>query len=476
MLALLSSAPLPTFYGFDAEVFEVLLHEPSLAERVPEALIQDLWLTQAFDTASLQTVTGESVQVLDPGHLNTDSGPDFKGARLQKGDLEWVGDIEIHNTSHGWNTHRHNDDPAYNAVILHVVLQADMWTGQLMREDGTLLPELVLAPHLQTPLRKLLYHFLTHPRTDLPCASHWSLVPQSKQRAWLASLARDRMLAKRDALATAYLRTPNLAPLLYERLFAGLGYSKNVAPMQHLTERLPLHYLQQFDDPVALEALLLGTAGLLPDDDASVSGTAADRTYITKLRTRYTQLEKNSLLPPLSRTQWQFFRLRPSNFPPLRLAQGAMWLRSDGLLRNHPLEQLAAKMLGSDPLPQLYQLLRVAPGPFWETHVRLEKPLARKQSGMIGRQRAQDLIVNAILPVVLLHAQQHDHRTLEEACFALLERLPPTSDEITRLFEPFAATPRHALASQGYHQLYRSRCVSSHCLTCPIGTAMLNSV
>lgn len=469
-------SPASTFYGFEDDVFEVILHEPTLAERIPEALVQDIWLTQAFNHQALQTVTGQAITILHAGRLNTDSGPDFKEARIRIGTVEWAGDVEIHKTSHDWDRHNHGADPRYNPVILHVVLQADMWTGQLKREDQTILPELILAPHLQTPLRSLLYHFLTRPPTELPCASHWPSLAEPLKRSWLAKLAKERLLAKRDALAESYLQTPDLAPLLHERLFAGLGYSKNTKAMRMLAHRLPLSLIQHLDDPLDLEALHLGTAGLLPTEDQLLQADDATRIYLSTLWNRYATLSTSFAIDAMPPTMWQFFRLRPTNFPPLRIAQGTALLRSNHFLRDDPISQLTEALQAPDALARICALLQVPLGPFWETHVRLEKPLARKQSGLLGKQRAFDLIINAILPVMLLHAQQREDPTLETACFSLLHNISAASDEITRHFQALGAKAKNAFEAQGFHQLYRTRCMHSHCLTCAIGKEVLKSV
>ena len=201
---LAASRPLYALRDFaSADTVGVVLCEPGMdPDAVPEMLVQDLWKHQRFDTDSLATTEGERVVVYDPGRHNHDAGPDFLDAHVKIGDMEWRGDVEIHVASRTWFDHAHHDDPRYDSVILHVTLTADVWTGSLLRPDETTLPEIVLAPRLQTPLRRLMHAFYTRPDDDtLPCASRWSDVPASLKHSWIDLLAEERLLDKRNRLA-----------------------------------------------------------------------------------------------------------------------------------------------------------------------------------------------------------------------------------------------------------------------------------
>ena len=139
---------------------DLLIHEPVPdGASVPEALVQDLWEAQRFDRAGLTTTDGDPVRILDPGVLNTDAGPDFSNAHIRIGGVDWHGDVEIHVRSGAWFDHSHNDDERYDRVVLHVTLHPDLHTGRIPRSDGSLIPEVVLAPRLQRPLQSMLRAF-----------------------------------------------------------------------------------------------------------------------------------------------------------------------------------------------------------------------------------------------------------------------------------------------------------------------------
>lgn len=463
--------PLPRthFYAFADTVYELSLHEPGTARRIPERLLQELWLAQRFDAAALTTTDGTPLRVLDPGRLNTDSGPDFIGARVRIGTTEWAGSVEVHPASGGWFDHRHHRDPRYNAVVLHVALEADIWTGTLRRADGTIVPELILLPHLGAPLRRLLHGFYTRPRQELPCAAGWAHVPAALRDGYVETLAGERMAARQAALTAGALEDH-----LHERLFAGLGYAKNTEAMRLLARRVPLALARRLPDPLDREALHLGAAGLLPSPADLLDSDRQTADYVMALRERFERLNHRLALPVMERTTWLFFRLRPANFPPLRIAQAVALLHPDppGLLHDAPLDRLRRALAADRPVQALRALLRAEPTPFWRTHVRLERA-TRPRNPAVGRTRADALLVNAVAPVLLADARLRGDAAQARRVREVLRRLPAPSDEVTRRFTALGTAPTDALAAQGLHQLYQTRCRAYRCLTCPIGRYLL---
>jgi len=446
------------------------LCEPSPQVEVPEALLHDLWRTQRFDHEDLTTTDDTAVQVLNPGTPNADAGPDFSGAHLRLHGMNWRGDVELHTTSGGWFEHEHHTDPRYNRVVLHVTLRADLWTGGLLREDGSPLPELVLAPRLDTPLRELLHAFRARPDDDsLPCASRWTEVPPAITRDWIGELARERMASKRNALDA----DTRLVGALQERLFAGLGYAKNDGPMSQVARRIEPQWLRRLDTAPAREALLLGTAGLLPSPEDLLEADRATADYAMALHDHFRRLQVSHQIPVLNETAWTFFRLRPNNFPPLRLAQAAAWYADDALLSADPLPPLRAALQSDAPALSLRDALATHPPPFWRTHYHLTKASAEHDPDL-GASRRNTLLVNAVAPVLLLDAQRRDDAGQAEAVFEMLRSLPASSDRVTRRFADLGTEPQSAFEGQGMHRLYREYCTAGGCLDCAIGQHLLD--
>jgi hypothetical protein len=466
------TAPSHQLYDVDDTRVAVALQEPEPDVQVPEALVHDLWRHQRFDAEKLTTTEGEPVRILHTGHPNTDAGPDFRNAHVRIGDMDWRGHVEIHTTSGDWFQHDHNSDPRYDSVVLHVTLHADVWTGGLLRADESRVPEIVLYPRLDTPLRELLHNF--HTRTDedeLPCAPRWDEVPEQTKRDWIAHLARERLAEKRDRLAE---RNASLEENLHERLFAGLGYSKNDEPMTTLARRLPPSLVRSVEDPRNREALHLGVAGLLPEPEDLLDADRETADYAMDLRDRYRRLQVQFNVPEMEATSWTFFRLRPNNFPPLRIAQAAAWYAEDGLLAGDPLPALRSALEEDDPPAALKEGLAASPPSFWCTHYHLETS-ASEHDPSLGPSRRETLLVNAVAPTLLLDADQRDDGPQAEAALDLVRALPAARDSVVRRFRNLGTPAQSAFEAQGQHQLYRNYCTAGGCLECRIGQHLLNS-
>ena len=467
-------APLPfQTYSVGNRGDRVALHEPPAdTADVPEALVQDLWAQQRFDSEDLSTTNDAAVRVLSPGDLNTDAGPDFQNAHVRIGGIDWRGHVEVHTTSGGWFEHEHHTDPRYDSVVLHVTLHADVWTGGLLRSDESPLPEIVLYPRLNTPLRELLHAF--HTRTDddsLPCAPRWEEVPTPLRRDWIHHLAQTRMGEKRNRLSDSDELALDLA--MHERLFAGLGYSKNDAPMSSLAKRIPPRMLRGTETPQSREALLLGTAGLLPEPGDLLETDRATADYAMNLRDRFRRLRVGRDLTPMAQTAWTFFRLRPNNFPPLRLAQAAAWYADGALLREDPLPTLRAAVTQEDAVATLREALCISPPDFWRTHYHLTKQ-AKEHDPSLGTSRIDTLLVNAVAPILLLDADRRGNDEQTRAVLALLHALPASEDRVVRRFRDLGTDVDSAFAAQGLHKLYRSYCTEGGCLDCKIGQYLLD--
>lgn len=462
------------FYLESEDIFHVALREPPGGgrPRLPEALVQDIWERQNFNRADLQTVTGESVTVLNPGTRNTDGGPDFSSALLRIGDVDWIGDVEVHVASGHWNDHRHIENRLYNSVILHVALHADVWTGNLQREDGSVLPEVILFPRLLEPIRRLIHDF--HKRSDEPilCAGQWNHVPESLILNWLGDLASARMRDRAQRVRLDSELGFDADQYLYERIFAALGYAKNSAAMRDLARRLPLRFILNEINDDDIEACFFGVAGLIPHPQDLLDADRETADHAMALRQRFERLRFTHNLEEWPRERWKYFRLRPSNFPPLRIAQGLTLLQRGGLLRQQPVSRLRAAALSVHPLRNLRRAFYTELPDFWTRHVRLERATSMTNTE-IGRQRIDVILINAVLPTLSRMAIVQDDVRLRNAIHQVLCSMPPETDEVVRRFKKLGTNPQTAAQAQGMHELYSRYCVHARCLSCRIGHHLL---
>ncbi len=464
-----------------------VLEPDARVQNIPEAVVQDIWASREFESADLRTTAGDAISIIDPGRINHDGGPDFTGARLRiespetpGGTLNWTGDIEIHRNSGEWLLHRHHEDPKYNRVVLHVVLLEDSQTGTLRRADGTRLPEIVLYPRLTTSLRSLLHRFYTQEQKDFYCEASWAHVPEPLRDQWLnrLGLARLRMRAAAWAQESPEL---DLDELVYRGVLRALGYAKNADAMSDLARRLPLKLLRAQSTAQDVEALLFGVSGLLPELSAMLHTDRHSVEYVVDLRDRFERLGQTMEMRPMNLVTWQYFRLRPANFPTLRIAQAAALLApakrdtAGGLLSSQTMPSLR-EAIGSDtPKKTLRSLLQAAePSDFWREHVRFEQR-SPGGSSHIGISRTDQILMDAVLPLLLLDAELRKDRQQENQVCEVMQDLPAVSDEVTRMFEKHGAIPGGALGSQGLHQLFRSWCSEGRCLSCAIGRHVLSA-
>lgn len=401
--------------------------------RVPEAAVQDAWVRGLFGTDALRTTDGEPIEIVDLGRLNTDSGPDVCDARLLIGGLLWAGDVEIHTTSSAWEAHGHHRDPAYDRVVLHVVLSADRMTGTLRRADGSVLPEVVLLPHLDRSLRALLRAFHIDPVAAPRCAPRWGEVDPDLARAWVRYLGTERLRSRAVDLGRDYGRRPDLDALLVRRMFRALGYEANADAFEALARRLPVADLRQRPG-AEIHAAMLAASGLSPEG-----------------------LFENAPPPeppPMRAEAWRRGG-RPANAPTRRIAQAAAWLAPVGPLRRDPIETLAEAL--ADGVDAALDTLRTIPP---------------DGSNRLGRPRAIRVLSDAVLPVLLLDAEQREDPARQTAILEAYDALPAGSDRITRPFAEVGLKPRSMAEAQGVHQLARAYCEEGRCARCAVGRAL----
>ena len=470
-----SSKGATLFYGAQDNVYEVKVHEPNVSTyNIPEFLLHDIWQYQRIRKDHLKTTDDRSVEIIRQGTPNLDSGPDFLNATILIDGIKWHGAVEIHISSKDWYRHKHHQDPRYNNTILHLSLLNDLHTGNLRRQDGSLIPELILLPLLKSSLRSLIYHNAVNPSSPLACSGQLHLVPESVKMDWASTLSKERLSRRRRQVSDVYLNIPETDSILHSYLFKALGYDKNSEAMAELAKRIPLSISRQLNSSLELEALHFGVAGLLPNKNECFSMPAEESTYTRQLIDVFMQLQRTYEVPTMHPGSWLFFRLRPANFPPLRIAQATTWLSKGSLLYHDPLGKLSQAINQPKPLAALFDLLQCTPSNFWRTHYHFRKK-ATLSNRILGKQRLIKLIINALIPLLLFIADQNDDINFEKRIMDTLKSIPPEDDYVTRLFRKENLQPSNSIMSQGIHELYASFCKPLQCLRCDIGKHLIQT-
>jgi hypothetical protein len=421
-----------------------------------EDFLHYVWQHQYFDKAALRTTGGEEIQILRPGQRNADAGPDFLNARLRLGDVEWNGAVEIHLRASDWQRHNHQVDKKYDQVVLHVVYTAD---ADVQRTNGSLIPALALAPRLAPELLAR-YEALVAapPAAALPCAPLLPQVPMLVRTMMTERALLERVEQKAEAIAALHQHLgDDWEATAYHALMAAFGFQKNSEPLARLAKAVPLPVLRRHRHDVRqLEALLFGQAGFLVENEET---TGDD--YLTDLRQEHEFLRHKYGLgvAALAVHEWNYLRLRPANFPAVRLGQLV------GLLHRRP--ALFDAVLTAQSVAALTEFFAGAPAPeYWQTHFRPGRP--GKVPGL-GKSSIELLIINVVVPLRVAYARHTGQPELVESSVSLLSYLPAEHNQYTDLYQELGFEHRTAADSQGLLALHKGYCAPRRCLHCAIG-------
>lgn len=489
---------------------------------IHERFIRHIWSRQYLQSSRLKTTEGKSVRVLDVGELNLDSGPDFSNAKVKIGPTTYCGDVEIHRNAAEWLQHLHQDDPRYNKVILHVVLEGSTEENPAFVHSGRKIPTLILEPFLSESIRSIWQKTILDERArkseTIKCNRLNNDVSEELLRKWLRKLSVERLelklrrfderlkeLAHHESMAVreplyAYgvmpvqgypeeippphhdltqrelSNKPLWEQLLYEGLMECLGYNKNQQPFVRLARSATLRTIAEcglMNDDVKIEALMFGAAGLLPTIRSMEEKES--KKHVKILTKEWSEIKQSFRSPLLHVADWQFFPTRPANFPTLRLsAAGAIARKffSDDLFRTI-IQLIKSPQEEKKKRETLQSLLHVEPNEFWNSHYNFDER-SPKRVQALGSERINDMIINAIAPIAFLYARTFKDKNVREGTLRLYESFPPlTENSVTRLMEKQLLKGKLKLnsvsAQQGAIQLYKFYCREEHCEECEVG-------
>ncbi|MBQ8673851.1 MAG: DUF2851 family protein [Bacteroides sp.] len=421
-----------------------------------EKLLHYAWKHKIYRLAPLCTTDGEAVEVIDPGLSNPHAGPDFFNAKLKIGGTLWVGNVEIHTQASDWMRHGHDHDPAYDSVVLHVVGQADCI---VRRSNGELLPQMLLS----VP-ESVCQGYDELRRRDEPCPPCRAVLPSLPRlvvHSWLSALQVERLQQKADLIGQRLQRWGNhWEDVFFITLSRNFGFGLNGDAFEAWAGRLDLRAVDKHrDDLFQVEALFFGQAGLLSDDLSEADD------YYLRLQREFRYLQHKFTLPaPLDPSRWRFLRLRPGNFPHVRLAQLARLY--------HEQQNLFSRVMQADTMEGVKQLLAVSVSPYWETHFTFRKSSARRKK-QLGDNALNLILINTVIPFLYAYGLHKSDERLCERAVRFLDSLQAEDNRIIRQWSDAGLSVSTAADTQALLQLHHEYCEKRDCLRCRFGHEFL---
>ena len=418
-----------------------------------ERLLQFIWQFQYFNTASLTTEQGEVLQIINQGQFNTNQGPDFINGRILVGGTIWAGNIELHISSSDWHKHAHGGDKNYNNIILHVVWEND---EEIIDGNGSVLPTL----NLHSLVPKILlqrYEWLMLSQDFVPCQTQLPALSDLGWIAWKERLAIERLQHKSSQVLQLLAKANNhWEEVFWWMLARNFGIKVNADAFEHIAESLPIKIVAKHKNQIhQLEALFLGQAGLLQ--------ATFDEDYPKLLQREYVFLQKKYKLNPVSTTPF-FLRMRPANFPTIRLAQLTMLVYQSS--------HLFSKIKETDNLFTIREFLNVTANDYWHYHYRFDEPAEFKPK-QLGVQMTDNIIINTIVPILFAYGKYSKEEQYKEKALQWLAELASEKNVIINNWKTIGIAAKNAMESQALIELKNNYCNQKRCLECAVGNVLL---
>lgn len=419
-----------------------------------EELLQFIWRHRLMKPVPLVTLNGNEVVVQHPGELNRDSGPDFFNARIKINGIVLAGNIEIHIKTSDWLKHNHQQDKSYDNIILHVVFNHDIDLAQ--NTDNNV--EVLEMKELITPQTFLMYEQLAMAVEKLPCSSQLKNADDLKFIAWMERMGIERLEEKFKRLNSLFeMYRGDYVQTFYTLLLRNFGFKVNSIPFEMIAKHLPANILlKHSDNLLQLEALLLGISGLLDEQ--------YEDPYINGLQNEFEFLKNKYHLVPLSRVIFKFSKLRPANFPNVRLAQLAALIHKSSRVFTQPQTY--------QNYEELVEVFQVEPGGYWKHHYKIDGKAVSRDLAM-GIASIENIIINTIAPFFFFYSKKLSKPQYGDLAIELLTACDFEKNNKTRLFLAKEKVLTSALGSQAIINLYDHYCSAKQCLRCGIAASLL---
>jgi hypothetical protein len=416
-----------------------------------EDFLQYLWKYGLFPADQLFTPDHKRIEVLSPGQLNTDAGPDFLMARIRMDEAIWAGHVEVHVKASDWYRHNHHEDSAYDPVILHVVYEADC---AVKRASGDEIPSVVL-PVKPSYLQN--YHQILSTISPIPCESAWQGLQPAEVENWIVNMGIERLQVKSEEIFRRLEKNRGgWEETWLQLVIRTFGFGINQEAFDRLGQSIPLAAIRSAGSNLfRLEAILFGQADLIP--------VRKPDPYSRVLQLEYAFVRQKFNLVAVNNPGWKFLRMRPSNFPTVRLAQLAAFLAVHTDFQE-------AVFRGRDQSMNLNFDFPVSS--YWKMHYDFGKKWSGNYPGF-GIETENLFVINAALPVRACYAYRNGDQSAWETWMEALSGLAAEKNRITRLWAGNGFQVPNAFYSQAFLHLFKNYCNNRRCLTCHIGQLLI---
>jgi hypothetical protein len=423
-----------------------------------EEFLHYLWKYSLYDQDSLVDNENNKIVVINPGEYNHDSGPDFFNARILIAGTEWAGNVEIHTKASCFDNHGHDRDHTFDNVILHVVAENDK---KVFNSKGE---ELLTVEIKYDQIFYEKYSDLVNNPCVIACQNEIARLDSFYIRHWLHSLLVERLQQKSDSIMKIFSQTGNdWDETFYRILTRYFGFRVNTEPFEMLASALPFRIIRKHsDNRFQIEAMLFGTAGML--EEGLFKEAVSDK-YYKDLIKEYKILSAKYSIMPIHGWLWKFCRLRPVNFPTVRISQLSALLSTAG--------GLFSKTLEASDISQLKYLFGVSASSYWDDHYVFGKK-SKKVSKNTGTQATEIFLINAVVPLMFIYGRFHDNHDVCEKALAFLEEIDAETNSVTRDWESAGIEVKSAFYTQALLQLTDEYCKKRRCLECRIGCKLIS--
>mgnify|MGYP005840327209 CR=1 FL=1 len=423
-------------------------------KKIPEDFLSYLWRFRLI-RLPLISAKGQAIWVKKPGVKNIDGGPDFSNALIKIGETTWAGHIEIHRKSSDWIKHNHHLDKKYENVILHVVLEDDLGDNyQNFR------PVAVLELKSRFDFKRYSkYLGFMQNQGWIPCERSIHQVSELTKSHFLHRLAIERIERRFINLNADLVKNKSdFEQLFHVQLFKSFGFKTNATAFELLAKAIPVNLiLKHSKNLTQIEALLFGQAGML--------NKSFKDDYPKLLKSEYGFLKHKFALKPISVHLWQYLRLRPSNFPTIRIAQLAQLL--------HKQDFMLSKFTDIGSINELLNLFEISASEYWDQHYHFDKK-TKKSNKNLGTKATESIIINGIVPIFFIYGHYTAKPAYSEKAMQFLECLKGENNAITKKWATLNLPIENALQTQALIELKTQYCDLKRCLECELGCELLN--